>query len=108
MGSTILKTFEVYQSYIYHRYVRPVKEIDKNKNRYFAFLTLMNDKWYYEQLKSKFTKGLKSKKPKYRSKNKRAMFLHEKEALYFNKEPRMTNESKFEILIIRVPTSVYG
>lgn len=90
LKSTILKTFEIYQSYIFHKFVKPKNDDIKNNDQLFAFLTLMNDKWYYEQLKSVYLRtNIISKKPKV----KRSVNLHEKESLFFNNEPRMLNES---------------
>lgn len=92
---TILKSFELYQSYIFHKFVKPRNDNIKNDDQYFAFITLMNDKWYYDQLKLMYLKAnINSKKPK----NKILVKLHQKESLLFNKEPRMVNESKFLFL----------
>ena len=51
---TVMRTFEIYQSYIFQKFISPLEEEDSLKMN--AFIALAYDKVYYQHLKEAFSK----------------------------------------------------
>jgi hypothetical protein len=64
MRKMILQNYEVFQGYIYQKFVKPA-QASQNQILLNAFVTLMNDRWYYEQTRNDFfnriTRSVKNK-----------------------------------------------
>jgi hypothetical protein len=64
MRKMILQNYEVFQGNIYQKFVKPA-QASQNQILLNAFVTLMNDRWYYEQTRNDFfnriTRSVKNK-----------------------------------------------
>jgi len=95
----ILQSFEIFQGYLYQKFIKPIQG-DGKTNESNAFITLMNDKWYFEQLQKKYQKKhekkfiKKRRSPKKKLKSKETIDLNKKASIFFSGEFDSMNESK--------------
>lgn len=87
MKYPILRNFEVYKSYIYQKFIKPLHN-SNDKEKLNTYLILMKDEWYFMQLQKAFP-NRPSKKHKHLT-SKVPVTKENKESFFFNSDPRIS------------------